>query len=64
MTGRFITLEGGEGSGKTTNRQFIEDWLKARGIACVVTREPGGTPYAEKIRALLLDHQDEVVDPL
>jgi len=64
MTGKFITLEGGEGSGKTTNRQFIEDWLKARGITCVVTREPGGTPYAEKIRALLLDHQDEKVDPL
>lgn len=64
MTGKFITLEGGEGSGKTTNRQFIQAWLQRRGITCVVTREPGGTPYAEKIRTLLLDHQDEAVDPL
>ena len=64
MPGRFITLEGGEGVGKTTNRRFIEDWLAARDIPVVATREPGGTPYAEKIRALLLDHQDEAVDPM
>jgi dTMP kinase len=64
MTGRFITLEGGEGGGKTTNRQFIEGWLSDHGVPYVATREPGGTPYAEKIRALLLEHQDEAVDPL
>src|SRR5690606_12161838 len=64
MSGRFITLEGGEGVGKTTNRQFIEAWLAARGIPVVATREPGGTPYAEKIRGLLLDHQVEAVDPM
>ncbi|MFA5493395.1 MAG: dTMP kinase [Porticoccaceae bacterium] len=64
MRGKFITLEGGEGSGKTTNRLFIEQWLRARDIPFLATREPGGTPYAEKIRALLLDHQDERVDPL
>ncbi|MEA3301276.1 MAG: dTMP kinase [Pseudomonadota bacterium] len=64
MSGRFITLEGGEGVGKTTNRQFIEAWLGARGIPVVATREPGGTPYAEKIRGLLLDHQAEAVDPM
>lgn len=53
--GRFITLEGGEGVGKTTNVAFVCDWLEARGIDVVRTREPGGTPAAEAIRELLLD---------
>lgn len=53
--GRFITLEGGEGVGKSTNVAFVEAWLKAQGLDVVVTREPGGTPRAEAIRALLLD---------
>ncbi|MGD9660236.1 MAG: dTMP kinase [Porticoccaceae bacterium] len=64
MRGRFITIEGGEGVGKTTNIDFIKSWLDRHGIAYVATREPGGTPYAEKIRTLLLEHQDETVDPL
>lgn len=64
MRGRFITIEGGEGVGKTTNIAFIQHWLRAQGVVFIATREPGGTPYAEKIRALLLDHQDEAVDPL
>lgn len=64
MRGKFITLEGGEGSGKSTNRLFIEQWLTARDIPFLATREPGGTPFAEKIRALLLDHQEEQVDSL
>lgn len=62
MAGRFITLEGGEGVGKTTNKAFIEDWLASHNLPYLATREPGGTPYAEKIRSLLLEHQAEEVD--
>ena len=61
--GKFITFEGTEGVGKTTNMDFVEAELSARGIALVRTREPGGTPLAERIRALLLDPQPEPVDP-
>ncbi len=57
--GRFITLEGGEGAGKTSNLQFITQRLQERDIEFVVTREPGGTPLAEDIRALLLRHHAE-----
>ncbi len=53
--GRLITLEGIEGAGKTTQRQVLSQHLQARGIDVCLTREPGGTPMAEKIRALLLD---------
>jgi dTMP kinase len=53
--GRFITLEGGEGAGKSTQLAQLVEWLRARGIDPLVTREPGGTPPAEQIRALLLD---------
>lgn len=53
--GRFITLEGGEGVGKSTNVAFVETWLQERGIEVVRTREPGGTSRAEAIRGLLLD---------
>lgn len=61
--GRFITLEGGEGVGKTTNLDWVADWLAARGIETLRTREPGGTPRAEAIRELLLDsRQDEPLD--
>ncbi|WP_456270128.1 dTMP kinase [Kushneria sp. AK178] len=62
--GRFITLEGGEGAGKSTNLAFVRDYLKARGISVVTTREPGGTPMAERIRALLLggDNQEPLDD--
>lgn len=52
--GRFITLEGGEGVGKTTNVRFLVDHLRARGLEVVQTREPGGSPQAERIRELLL----------
>ncbi|GAA5523633.1 thymidylate kinase [Microbulbifer aestuariivivens] len=61
--GRFITLEGGEGVGKSTNLLFITDWMRSRGIEFVQTREPGGTPLAEQLRALLLEHREETVDP-
>jgi dTMP kinase len=53
--GKFIALEGGEGAGKSTQAGLLAAALRARGIDCVVTREPGGTPGAEAIRALLLD---------
>ncbi|SHL97339.1 dTMP kinase [Vreelandella subglaciescola] len=53
--GRLITLEGGEGVGKSSNVAFVTAWLEARGLEVVSTREPGGTPRAEAIRALLLD---------
>jgi dTMP kinase len=61
--GKFITFEGTEGVGKTTNMDFVEAELRARGIALVRTREPGGTPFAERLRALLLDPQSEPIDP-
>ncbi len=52
--GRFITLEGGEGVGKSTQARLLAEVLTARGITVVVTREPGGTPGAEAIRSLLM----------
>lgn len=52
--GRFIALEGGEGAGKSTQARLLAEALQCRGIACVTTREPGGTPGAEAIRGLLL----------
>jgi dTMP kinase len=61
LSGKFITLEGGEGVGKTTNIPFIKQKLEAQGIDVVVTREPGGTRLAEKIREILLNNNDEPV---
>ena len=55
MQGKFITVEGIEGVGKTTNMEFIHQQLLASGRDVVVTREPGGTPLGEAIRGLLLD---------
>lgn len=57
MTGFFITFEGGEGVGKSTQIQLLADALKARGQDVVITREPGGTPQAELLRGLL-SHSD------
>jgi dTMP kinase len=54
---RFITLEGGEGVGKTTNLEFIEHYLESRNIPFIRTREPGGTPLGEAVRDLLLGFQ-------
>jgi dTMP kinase len=55
MTPRFITLEGGEGAGKSTQAKRLAAALEARGIASIVTREPGGSPGAEEIRKLLVE---------
>lgn len=63
MEGKFITLEGTEGVGKSTNLDFIKNSIEARGIEVIVTREPGGTPLAEEIRATLLAKRDEHFDP-
>jgi len=52
--GRFITVEGGEGVGKSSNMDFIADYLRQRGITVCRTREPGGTPFAETVRELLV----------
>ena len=57
--GKFSALEGGEGAGKSTQARLLADALRACGEACVVTREPGGTPGAEAIRALLLGTEGE-----
>lgn len=62
-TGKFITLEGGEGAGKTTCMSHVRDRLSGAGISFVQTREPGGTPLAEKIRNLLLDKENTDIRP-
>ena len=59
FTGRFITLEGIEGVGKTTNREYIRGLLECSGKDCVETRESGGTPLGEALRELLLQHKHE-----
>ena len=59
MSGLFITLEGAEGAGKSTNRDYLAMCLRAAGIEVLLTREPGGTPLAERIRELLLAPSDE-----
>ena len=64
MSARFVTLEGIEGVGKTTQVARLSAALTARGIEHVVTREPGGTPLAEKIRELVLSPKEEALPPV
>ena len=60
--GFFLTIEGGEGAGKTSILQGIADWFKSGGWEVVVTREPGGIPIAEKIREVILDRRHTDMD--
>jgi dTMP kinase len=62
VQGKFLTIEGTEGVGKSTNVAFIQSYLKDQGIDLITTREPGGTPLAEEIRELLLNNRDEKMD--
>jgi len=57
--GKFITLEGGEGAGKSSNIPFIETYLRERDIHLLMTREPGGTSLSERIRDILLDKNEQ-----
>lgn len=57
--GLFITVEGGEGVGKSTNIALLENFLRDNGVDVIVTREPGGTPMGEEVRELLLAPRDE-----
>jgi dTMP kinase len=59
MSGKFISIEGIEGAGKSTQLQFIAEYLRSRGKQVVVTREPGGTPMGEEIREVLLKPTDQ-----
>ena len=61
--GCFITLEGIEGAGKTTVARYILEWLQARGQPALLTREPGGTPLAERVRELVLKPDGEAIPP-
>jgi dTMP kinase len=62
--GLFITVEGGEGVGKSTNISFMESALRGKGVELLVTREPGGSQLGEAIRGLLLDNHEEAMQPL
>src|SRR5215218_1739298 len=63
MRGRFISLEGGEGAGKSTQLAALAEALTGRGLTVVVTREPGGSPGAEAIRKLLLEGDENRWNP-
>lgn len=62
IPGKFITVEGGEGVGKTTNIEFVQKFFEQRSIELITTREPGGTPLSEAIRKLLLAKSQEPMD--
>ncbi len=57
--GLFITLEGPDGSGKSTQIEYLKEYFNRRGLACVFTREPGGTAIGEKLRSIILDKENQ-----
>lgn len=61
MRGKFITLEGPDGAGKSTQVKLLAQYFSSRGLTAVVTREPGGTPVAEKIREILLNPENQEI---
>jgi dTMP kinase len=63
-SGKFITLEGIEGAGKSTVAKLVGAWLTRQGIAARLTREPGGTPLAERVRQVVLERGGEAVSPV
>lgn len=63
MLGKFITLEGPDGSGKSTFIKLISEYMENKGISFIVTREPGGTPIGEKIRDIILDNENINMGP-
>jgi dTMP kinase len=62
--GKFITLEGIEGAGKSTAARHVAGFLRARGHGVLATREPGGTPLAERVRQIVLERGTEGVSPV
>ena len=64
MRGIFITVEGGDGAGKSTQLANIKQYMEERGISAIFTREPGGTEIAEKIREIILDPENEGMEDL
>lgn len=62
MTGKFVTFEGCEGVGKSTQVKKLKEYLASRGINAVFTREPGGTPISEQIRTIILDPENKSMD--
>ncbi len=62
MTGKFVTFEGCEGVGKSTQVKKLKEYLVSRGINAVFTREPGGTPISEQIRTIILDPENKSMD--
>ena len=62
--GLFITVEGGDGSGKTTQLAFIKEYLTEKGEDVLFTREPGGTALGEKIRSVILDPANKEMVPM
>ena len=62
--GRFITLEGGEGVGKSTNLGFVASLLEGAGVEVQLTREPGGTPLAERVRQVIVSPSGEKISPM
>ena len=62
--GRFITLEGIEGAGKSTLARALESALRERGLPVIITREPGGSPLAERLRGILLERATEQITPV